>query len=279
MVLFLMFATQSAGILGITNFVILITESLGLTGSMPLLMYAVYTIVATIPNFISSAVMDRIGRRTLLRTLLFSTYPLRYSFAADNLPHLVIGFPSIALILLAEALLQRRYVGTEDRAGNGAALFFIFLYGAFYGFFLDPPQFVWCTEIFPTTIRAKGAGLTFFSYFVGAITYTTPGALAFKNIGWRMYMVWFSCNVVSTVIIYFFLPETARLPLEEVGALFGDEVVVHMTADGQGLAEVDNLETALPFQNGTSDSGKSDPEHREDQEKHSDSTNLNPQQV
>jgi hypothetical protein len=244
MVLFLMFATQSAGILGITNFVILICQSLGLSGSMPLLMYAVYTIVATIPNFIGSYYMDRIGRRKLLRKLMLPTHHLlsarglTYSFP-------VIGFPCIAGILLAEALLQMKYVGTTDKAGNAAALFFIFLYGAFYGFFLDPAQFVWCTEIFPITIRAKGVGLTFFSYFLGAITYTTPGATAFKNIGWKMYMVWFSCNIVSTIIIYFYLPETSNLPLEEIGALFGDEVIVHMSADGHTLAEVDNLDDAM----------------------------------
>jgi hypothetical protein len=38
--------------------------------------------------------------------------------------------------------------------------------------------------------------------------------------------------------------ETANLPLEEIGALFSDEVVVHMTADGHGLAEVENLDIA-----------------------------------
>ena len=67
LVLFLMFATQSAGILGITNFIVLITESLGQTGSMPLLLYAVYTVVATTFNFVGSFFMDRIGRRKLLR--------------------------------------------------------------------------------------------------------------------------------------------------------------------------------------------------------------------
>jgi hypothetical protein len=149
----------------------------------------------------------------------------------------VIGFPATAICLLAEALLQKRYIGTGDKAGLGAALFWIFMYAVCYGMFLDPPQFVWCAEIFPTVIRAKGIGLTFFSYFVGAITYTTPGALAFKNIGWRYYMVWFSCNIVSTIVIYFFVQETSNLTLEEIGELFGDKVVVHLTKDGTGIVE------------------------------------------
>jgi hypothetical protein len=82
-------------------------------------------------------------------------------------------------------------------------------------------------------IRAKGIALAWFAYFVGAITYTTPSQVAFRNIGWRMYMIWFCCNIVSTVLVYFFMPETKGKTLEEMGELFGDEVVVHLGEDGQ----------------------------------------------
>jgi hypothetical protein len=99
----------------------------------------------------------------------------------------------------------------------------------------------------------------FAAYFVGAITFTTPAgsypplflflnlqtnspkATAFRNIGWKMYLVYIFCNVVSTILIYFFIPETARLSLEEVGELFGDRVVVHLTNDGHGLVEGDKI--------------------------------------
>lgn len=50
-------------------------------------------------------------------------------------------------------------------------------------------------------------------------------------------MVWFSCNVVSTAIVYFFLPETANKTMEEMGDLYGDEVVVHLSADGNDIIE------------------------------------------
>jgi MFS family permease len=152
------------------------------------------------------------------------------------------GFPTSGLCLLATALLQKKYVGTPSHAGNAAALFFIFFFQWFYGFFIDPVQFAFAAEIFPTTIRAKGIGLAFFSYFVGALTYTESGATAFKNIGWRMYMIWFACNVVSTVVIYFVIPETKQMTLEEIGELFGDNVVLHMTADGNSIVEKDKIQ-------------------------------------
>jgi hypothetical protein len=52
-----------------------------------------------------------------------------------------------------------------------------------------------------------------------------------------MYLVFIACNVVSTIIIYFFVPETSNLSLEEIGELFGDEVIVHLTQDGHGIVE------------------------------------------
>jgi uncharacterized transporter YbjL len=151
----------------------------------------------------------------------------------------VIGYPLIAVILLVEALLQKYFVGTTNKGGNAACVVFIFLYISAYSFFLDPAQFVYVSEIFPTTIRAKGVGIAFFAYFVGAITYTAPAAVAFKNIGWKMYMVWFSCNIVSTILIYFFIPETTKISLEEIGELFGDKVVLHMANDGH-IVELEN---------------------------------------
>ena len=92
----------------------------------------------------------------------------------------MIGFPGIALILIAEALLQMKYLGSDSKAGNAACLLFVFIYIVFYQL-VDTASFVWSAEVFPSTIRAKGIGLTMFAYFAGAITYTAPSALAFKN--------------------------------------------------------------------------------------------------
>jgi hypothetical protein len=92
----------------------------------------------------------------------------------------VIGFPLLGLNLLVEALLQRAYLGTANRGGNIAAIAFMFTFIILFQF-IDAPSFVWCSEIFPTTIRAKGIGLSMFAYFVGFITFTTPGPVGFRN--------------------------------------------------------------------------------------------------
>ena len=50
-------------------------------------------------------------------------------------------------------------------------------------------------------------------------------------------MVWFACNCASTIIIYFVIPETKGLSLEEIGALFVDKVALNRTEDGQDIVE------------------------------------------
>jgi len=43
--------------------------------------------------------------------------------------------------------------------------------------------------------------------------------------------------LVSEVVVYFYIPETRGKPVEEMGALFGEEVMLHMTSNGRGLVE------------------------------------------
>jgi hypothetical protein len=155
---------------------VVILETLGLKGNLPLIMNGVYATVGSCAVVVVLSIVDRVGRRRMMRI----NKPPNYHFATYTDGILVIGYPLIAAVLLAETLLQWRYVNTTNKAGNSAALLFIFIYIICYQL-VDAPSFIWAAEVFPTTIRAKGIGLTFFAYFVGAITYTTPAALAFQN--------------------------------------------------------------------------------------------------
>jgi hypothetical protein len=54
-----------------------------------------------------------------------------------------------------------------------------------------------------------------------------------------MYFIYAGLAVASTIITYFYIPETKQNPVGEIGALFGDKVVVRLTADGHGLVTED----------------------------------------
>ena len=116
------------------------------------------------------------------------------------------------MLLLGEALLQRSFIFNTNKIGSkgglAACLLFLFFYIVAYQA-VDAPSFIVASEVFPTIVRSKGIALTFFAYFVGAITYTTPSALAFKNIGWHMYLLYMALCAIAGIICYFVIPEVS----------------------------------------------------------------------
>lgn len=152
---------------------ILIYNSLGITGRMAVLFYCMYALIGTLPNFVSSYFMDRVGRHRLLLT----------------------EYTLLTFILINGMILQKQYIGTNSKAGNTASVAILWIWVGCYGFCLDPPQFVYCAEILPTTFIAKGIALGFVAYFVGAITFTTPSATAFKSLDGRC--IWFILPAMS----------------------------------------------------------------------------------
>ena len=52
-----------------------------------------------------------------------------------------------------------------------------------------------------------------------------------------MYFLYMGLCIIPTIITSFYISKTNLLPVEGVGALFDDEVVVHLTKDGHGIVE------------------------------------------
>lgn len=68
------------------------------------------------------------------------------------------------------------------------------------------------------------------------------------NSGWHMYLLYMGLCIISFVIVYVFVKETKDLPMEELAALFGDEVVVHITKDGMAISEDPDLDKVRSMQ-------------------------------
>jgi MFS family permease len=111
------------------------------------------------------------------------------------------------MVLICEAVLQKYYVGTTDKAGLNAAVAMYFIFALFYGSTVDCAGYVYIAEIWPTHLRSKGTTIGLVSFFAGAIAYTSPASLAFSNIGWKYYWVMISVCIVSSTIILLYFPE------------------------------------------------------------------------
>ncbi|KAF5615442.1 sugar transporter [Fusarium sp. NRRL 52700] len=199
---------EFAGPLIINNYSVILYTNLGQTGSMPLLLSALWlTTAGVIYNPLGAWLHDKINsRRWMFMTGLFGCLITTSGLAA----------------CISE------FSGTANKAGNAAGVFFVFLYLAFQGTFCDTTMYIYVSEIFPTEIRPIGMGFSLFGQFTSTIILLQTAPIGFVNIGWKYYLVIIVWCIVFIPIVYLYFPETAKLSLEEISARFGDDVAVHV---------------------------------------------------
>ncbi|KEF51771.1 uncharacterized protein A1O9_12108 [Exophiala aquamarina CBS 119918] len=195
------FIAQSTGVLVVNNYQILLYRSLGITGSLPLLLNAIYNSIAAFMNYINSIVLDRLGRVRIMLIGLVSYSPFNVSFR----PH-----------------------SATQTAGpaTGFGVFFLFLFVVFYGGCMEATSYVYCSELFPTPLRAQGTGFSVGGLFTATLIYTQSAPVAFAEVGWKFYILFIILPILGAWLMWKFFPETKLLSLEEIAGLFGDDVAL-----------------------------------------------------
>jgi MFS family permease len=117
-----MWNNQFTGVLIIANYGILLYTNLGLSGYMPLLLTSIWVTSSFPGNIFCAFFVDRFGRRKFM----------------------LIGLSGILMCLICETALQASFLGTDNRAGQNAAIFFIFFFlTPFWSTFMDASQFLY----------------------------------------------------------------------------------------------------------------------------------------
>ncbi|KAJ5256827.1 general substrate transporter [Penicillium angulare] len=94
---------------------------------------------------------------------------------------MVFGLGAAAVALSGEAAMVAKFAGTDNAVGNGFGVFFLFLF---------------------ITVFASGMDASF------------------ASVGWRYYLVFIFTPLACALVIWFYLPETNGLSLEEIENLF-----------------------------------------------------------
>ncbi|PVH71473.1 general substrate transporter [Cadophora sp. DSE1049] len=216
-----MATSQFTGNLVIYSNIAILYKGLGLSSSISLIVSAAYITWACVCNFANASFLDRLGR---VRSML-------------------IGYTSGAIFIAIEAALIATYAGTDNKAGLAAAVAMLFAYITTFAGFCDTTIYVYCAEIFPTHLRAKGMGWSIAVFMASTIPYLETFTLGVSVIGWKYYLVFIAMAIVGVPAIYFLCPETKGLSLEEINGLFGDKVVVQLTHPTD--AEREGLDSAI----------------------------------
>lgn len=205
----IMMCQNLTGAGAISDFAPTIFESIGITGTnSALFATGIYGIVKIVATFIALFwIVDRAGRRKPLMTGAFIGALAMYYVA---------GF--IAIAKPGEGAMSK---ATGRFAAACLYIFAVATCGSWNGI-----SWIICAEIFPLSVRALCQAITAATHWLWqfAIARSTPYMLA--NIGYGFYLFFGSCMMLMVPLVFFLLPETKGVSLEQMDKLFGYVAVV-----------------------------------------------------
>lgn len=172
----------------------LVSDVLKLEGSSaPFKAAAIVGFGNFVAGFASMGFIERYGRRQLL---------------------LSAGAPMIAS-LVSLGSMKNGWIGRSGFVGIGALLTFICSFAITYG----PLTFVICSEVFP--MKYRGVAMSVCSMIVGfcALVIAAGFLPMLEWIGGGVYFLYASCVALSSLFIYYFVPETRNLTLKDIDDL------------------------------------------------------------
>ncbi|KAI0628432.1 MFS monosaccharide transporter [Trametes polyzona] len=114
----------------------------------------------------------------------------------------------------------------QDLAPQRAVIALVSIYIAAFASTWGPLAWVIAGEIFPYNIRAKGISLSAASHWLWnwAISFAAPylvnSGTGDAHLGVKVFFIWGSTCAVCVLFVYFFIPETKGLSLEQVDLLY-----------------------------------------------------------
>ncbi|PCH42530.1 general substrate transporter [Wolfiporia cocos MD-104 SS10] len=197
-----MFFQQWTGVNAILYYAPSIFTSLGLTGSTNSLLatgvVGIVMFLATIPAVIW---VDSLGRKPVLISGAFL-------MAACHI-----------IVAIITALFHDSW--SSHKAAGWAACAFVWIFAIGFGYSWGPCSWIVVAEIWPMSVRGKGISIAASSnwmnnFIVGQVT---PTMLA--RIGFGTFVFFGSFSFLGGLFIWFLVPETKGLTLEEMDDVFG----------------------------------------------------------
>ncbi|KAJ6119156.1 hypothetical protein N7523_003436 [Penicillium sp. IBT 18751x] len=201
---FIMVFQQWSGVNAILYYAAFIFKDLGLTGNTTSLLASgvggILMFLATIPAVLY---IDQLGRK----------------------PVLIAGAIGMGVSHIIVAALYGSFNKdwAAHRAAGWVAVVFVWIYEIHFGYSWGPGAWVVVAEIFPLGFRAKGISIGASSNWLNnfAIGQATPPMVSSMTYG--TFIFFGLICFIGALFIYFAVPETKNLTLEEMDEVFGDE--------------------------------------------------------
>ncbi|CAI7610310.1 unnamed protein product [Penicillium glandicola] len=192
-------SVQMTGVSAIQYYSPQIYGQIGISNEDTLKYQAINSIIALVAQFLCMMYIDRFGRR--------------WTLIGGNLGNMV-------TFIIATVLLAQFPPSTNNSGAHWGFIIMTWLYNFSFSATCGPLSWIIPAEVFDTRTRAKGVSIATMTSFAfnTMIGQVTP--IAMTNIGYRYYFVFVICNFTNAVFFWLLLPETKRVPLEEMNQMF-----------------------------------------------------------
>ncbi|KAJ5951168.1 Major facilitator superfamily domain general substrate transporter [Penicillium vulpinum] len=190
---------QMTGVSAIQYYSPQIYGQIGISDQDTLKYQAINSIIALIAQFLCMMYIDRFGRR--------------WTLICGNLGNCV-------TFIIATVLLAQFPPETNNNGAHWGFIIMTWLYNFSFSATCGPLSWIIPAEVFDTRTRAKGVSIATMTSFAfnTMIGQVTP--IAMTNIGYRFYILFVVCNFTNAIFFWLLLPETKRVPLEEMNQMF-----------------------------------------------------------
>lgn len=142
--------------------------------------------------------------------------------------------------------------GAKSHSVGVAIVFLLFLFIFFYKPSWGAVTWIWSSEIFSLNVRAQGVGMAGQTQNIANAIVQQFFPLFLNNCGFYAFYMFAGINCLLVCYVFFLIPETKGVPLEEMDRLFGG--VSHVQGGADMRAEdAATTEHHRPTSKGTTD--------------------------
>ncbi|KAJ5957571.1 hypothetical protein N7501_011850 [Penicillium viridicatum] len=190
---------QMTGVSAIQYYSPQIYGQIGISNEDTLKYQAINSVIALVAQFLCMMYIDRFGRR--------------WTLIGGNLGNMV-------TFIVATVLLAQFPPSSTNTGAHWGFIIMTWVYNFSFSATCGPLSWIIPAEVFDTRTRAKGVSIATMTSFAfnTMIGQVTP--IAMTNIGYRYYFLFVICNFTNALFFWLLLPETKRVPLEEMNQMF-----------------------------------------------------------
>ncbi|CAK9261261.1 unnamed protein product [Sphagnum jensenii] len=191
------FATFASGSIGMAYYALILISTLHFKITTLLFWSMMLGIILLLGTMVGSMVVDKLGRKQLL----------------------ILGNFFMFISLIALAILLSTGIRDGENLSPSLApaiILFICMYIAAIAVSWEPLAWSICSEIFPLETRSAGLSFTIFVRFIFTFLTLETNLSMLCSFKWGLFLFFAMWVVVAQVFVFFLLPETKGVPLDEM---------------------------------------------------------------